>query len=71
MSPNVVAGLGAQHALAQLGRHFCVSPQSLCVCVCAFIVSAVCVWGQDMRGQLGVVGWGRDMHQVTNKMTNS
>lgn len=70
MSPNVVAGLGAQHALAQLGRHFCVSPQSVCVCVYCQCCVCVCM-RQDVWEQQGVVGCGRDMHQVTNKMTNS
>lgn len=47
---------------------------SLCVCVCVYcqccVFVCVCV-RQDVWGQQGVVGCGRDMHQVTNKMTNS
>lgn len=53
MSPNVIAGLGAQHALAQLGRHFCVSPLSLSVCVCVRLLSVLRVCGAECEGAAG------------------
>lgn len=55
MSPNVVAGLGAQHALASSGAIFVLAHS---LCVCAFIVSAVCLCVCE-AGCVGAAGRGR------------